>query len=124
MTSWIQLGITGLSFIIAITLNFAYFRYKVEELAKESFEHKETTQDLAKKVEDAIKEQSRLLGDTATLLKVTVAEQAILNRMTTGLLNSLNDKVESHSKAINELSQIVSLLRELREIRDDKERQK
>lgn len=113
---------TGLNSLIAVVFAYAYLKYKVDDLTKSDSVVKSQQENANNKLEIAIKEtikefhasiqdDRRTLVEIATLVKVTTAEQSVINKFTTGLLNSLADKVDKLQKDYNDLAQTIILIR-------------
>jgi hypothetical protein len=125
MPSWLpSILFTAINSFIGLVLAFAYLRYKVDDLSKNETVSKmaqeranakleQTIKETIQEFHDSIQEDRKTLVEIAMLAKVSGAEQAVINKFTTGLLNSLADKVERLEKNYTEMSQIVMLIKEL-----------
>ena len=123
MAPWIPATIfTAVNSLIGLAIAYAYLKYKVDDLIKNETVSKgaqekanakleETIKDTIKEFHDSIKEDRRTLVEIAALVKVSGAEQAIINKFTTGLLNSLSDKVEKLQKDYNEIAQCIQIIK-------------
>ena len=132
MAPWIPATIfTAVNSLIGLAIAYAYLKYKVDDLIKNETVSKgaqekanakleETIKDTIKEFHDSIKEDRRTLVEIAALVKVSGAEQAIINKFTTGLLNSLSDKVEKLQKDYNEIAQCIQIIKAI--IDKDRER--
>ena len=123
MAPWIPATIfTAVNSLIGLAIAYAYLKYKVDDLIKNETVSKgaqekanakleETIKETIKEFHDSIKEDRRTLVEIAALVKVSGAEQAIINKFTTGLLNSLSDKVEKLQKDYNEIAQCIQIIK-------------
>ena len=123
MAPWIPATIfTAVNSLIGLAIAYAYLKYKVDDLIKNETVSKgaqekanakleETIKETIREFHDSIKEDRRTLVEIAALVKVSGAEQAIINKFTTGLLNSLSDKVEKLQKDYNEIAQCIQIIK-------------
>ncbi len=122
MIPWVPpLIFTVVNSLVGLVVAYAYLKYKVDDLSKNETVSKvaqekangrleEAIKETIKEFHDSITDDRRTLVEIATLVKVSAAEQAIINKFTTGLLNSLSDKVEKLQKDHNDLAQMIKII--------------
>ena len=123
MPSWVPtIIITAVNSLVGLVIAYAYLKYKVDDLSKNETVVKiqqekanskleETIKETIREFHDSIQDDRRTLVEIATLVKVSAAEQAVINKFTTGLLNSLSDKVEKLQKDYNDMAQVIQIIK-------------
>ncbi len=111
MVAWVPIVLTLVGWLIGGVLSYAYIKYTVEALKKEQTELKESIHTAIREIHEDLKADHTTFMDAITLFKVTSAEQAIINKFSTGLLNSLNDKVERMEDIVNENKREVAYIK-------------
>lgn len=82
---------------------------RLDLLKAEQDHHDADEREVKSDLKDAIRELKTIASD----VKVITAEQAVINRVTNLALEGIADKLDIHSKLLNEHAQQLSLMREL-----------